>query len=79
MEDRIEDLQTRLAFQEHMLEQFNQAVTKQQRQLDDLGVLLQALQKRLGELAPSSLHFSPRIVARGCQGAWANRSKETVQ
>ena len=36
MEDRIEDLETRLAFQEHMLEQLNQAVTSQQRQLDDL-------------------------------------------
>ena len=53
MEDRIEDLETRLAFQEHMLEQLNQAVTNQQRQLDDLGALLKLLQKRLGELAPA--------------------------
>ena len=53
MEDRIENLETRLAFQEHMLEQLNQVVTKQQFQLDDLGALLKALQKRLGNLAPA--------------------------
>ncbi len=53
MEDRIDNLETRLAFQEHTVEELNQAVTAQQRQLDDLGALLKALHKRLGELVPA--------------------------
>ncbi|OIO69388.1 MAG: hypothetical protein COW19_05830 [Zetaproteobacteria bacterium CG12_big_fil_rev_8_21_14_0_65_55_1124] len=33
---RFEDIETKISFQEHLLENLNEALTSQQRQLDDL-------------------------------------------
>jgi SlyX protein len=35
-ESRFEDIETKLSFQEHLLENLNDALTGQQRQLDEL-------------------------------------------
>ncbi len=35
-DNRFEDIETKISFQEHLLENLNDALTSQQRQLDDL-------------------------------------------
>ncbi|KGM07292.1 hypothetical protein LP43_0902 [Methylophaga thiooxydans] len=47
MNDDIVDLQTRLAFQDGLLEELNQVVTDQQKQIDRLELMLAALKAQL--------------------------------
>lgn len=47
MEKRIIELETKIAFQEHMLEELNDVITEQQRQLDRLEKEVGALKGRL--------------------------------
>jgi len=46
---RIDELETRLAFQEELLEQLNQALSQQQIQLQDMHTAMQILSQRIKE------------------------------
>ena len=50
-DDRIVELESRLAFQEHSLNELNEVVTAQQEQIDALRAALQLLESRLSLLA----------------------------
>jgi SlyX protein len=50
MNDDIVDLQTRLAFQDGVLEELNQVITDQQKQIDRLELSLTALKGQLESL-----------------------------
>ncbi len=49
-DDRIVELESRLAFQEHSLNELNEVVTAQQEQIDALRSALQLLESRLSLL-----------------------------
>lgn len=53
MQSEITDLQMRLTYQEDDIKQLNQALTRQQRQLDELRRQFNDLQERLAALTPS--------------------------
>ena len=53
--DRLEDIETQLAFQEDALEQFNAVVVSQQGQIDELRAQLRILQEQLSALPDGSL------------------------
>ena len=55
LKNRLEAIESQLAFQEDSLEQFNAVVVGQQRQLEELRVQLRYLQEQLKELPDSSL------------------------
>ncbi|HBW83237.1 MAG TPA: SlyX protein [Gammaproteobacteria bacterium] len=55
LKNRLETIESQLAFQEDALEQFNAVVVGQQRQLEELRVQLRYLQEQLKELPDSSL------------------------
>ncbi len=55
MEDRIVELETRVAFQEDSLQQLNDIVTRQQDQIDLLTRQLQALAGQVRSIAPSNI------------------------
>lgn len=55
LEDRIVELETRLAFQEDTLQQLNDIVTHQQDQIDRLNHRLLALADQLRSIAPSNI------------------------
>jgi SlyX protein len=55
MEDRLIELETRLAFQEHTLQELNEVVTAQQRQLDRIEQQIAELAERLHALKASPL------------------------
>ena len=58
MEERLIQLESKLAHQEYLLEVLNQTVYKQQTKLDDLDALCVALAKRLADVnarTPDSL------------------------
>ena len=44
---RLDELEMRLSFQDHTVHQLNEALTDQQRQIDQLHVLLDTLRQRL--------------------------------
>ena len=50
VEEQLIDLQSRLIFQEDMIQQLNEVVANQQRELEALRAGLEALQSRVGEL-----------------------------
>lgn len=50
-EDRLVDIETRLAFQEDTLQQLNDVVYRQQGQIDRLTARAEALRAQLGEIA----------------------------
>ncbi|WDZ95674.1 SlyX family protein [Herbaspirillum sp. WKF16] len=50
-EDRIIDIEMKLAHQEHLVDELNQAVFRQQQKIDELEMLLGALAKRFRELS----------------------------
>ena len=52
--DRLEDIETQLAFQEDALEQFNAVVVSQQGQIDELRAQLRILQEQLSALPDGS-------------------------
>lgn len=51
--DRLVELETRLAFQEHTLQALNDVVTRQQQQIEALVREVQILKDRLRAAAPS--------------------------
>ena len=53
--DRLEDIETQLAFQEDALEQFNAVAVSQQGQIDELKAQLRVLQEQFKALPDSSL------------------------
>ena len=55
MEERIIELETKLAYQEDTLEQLNQIVTKQQDEITVLTLSLQKLHQQVKQMAPSNL------------------------
>lgn len=55
MENRLIELETKLAYQEHTLEALNQIVTKQQDEIYTLTLGLQKLSEQLKQVAPSNL------------------------
>jgi SlyX protein len=50
-EERLIDLETRLVYQEHTIQQLNDIVSAQQKQIDQLTVTLKALVSRFREAA----------------------------
>ncbi len=55
MQERLIELETRLAFQEETLEQLNRIIVRQQTTLDSLQREIDLLKKRLAELQPLPL------------------------
>ncbi|WP_137168509.1 SlyX family protein [Salinimonas lutimaris] len=54
-EQAIEDLQTKLAFQEHTIDELNEALTGQQYQIEKLQVQLKHVLGKVKAMEPSSL------------------------
>ena len=52
MENRLIELETRLAFQDHSLQELNAVVVRQQREIDTLTREIEALKAQLRTLAP---------------------------
>ena len=52
---KIIDLETQLAFQEDTIEQLNQALASQQRQIDELSFTLNHVVAKVKSMAPSQL------------------------
>ena len=55
MDERLIDLESRLAFQEHTLQELERVIFEQQRALDRLGLRLEAAEGRLRSLGESPL------------------------
>lgn len=53
MDDRLIELESRLAFQDHTLQELNDVIVRQQREIDDLRRELEALHAQLKALAPA--------------------------
>ena len=56
MEDRIVDLESKLAFQDETINELNDVITNQQRQLDVLREEIRLLNLRIVSLAESSVN-----------------------
>ncbi len=50
MEDRLINLESKLAHQEYLLDVLNQTIYQQQKKIDELDVLCTALAKRLADM-----------------------------
>lgn len=55
LEQRIEDLEYKVAFQEHTIEQLNDALTEQQHQMDKMSVQISFLVNKLKAMEPSNM------------------------
>jgi len=55
MQDRLTELETRVAFQEQTIQELNNVVTRQQAEIDRLSRGYETLKLELLELAPSLL------------------------
>ncbi|KAF1048286.1 MAG: Protein SlyX [Herbaspirillum frisingense] len=53
-EDRIIDIETKLAHQEDLVDELNKTVYRQQKKIEELEMLLGALAKRFRELSDAS-------------------------
>ena len=53
MDQRLEDLETRLAFQDQELQSLNDVIIRQQQQIDQLVAQVSLLKDKLQDLAPS--------------------------
>ncbi len=53
MEDRLVNLESKLAHQEYLLDELNKTVYRQQKKLDELDALCVALAKRLADVHAS--------------------------
>ncbi|MEW8506619.1 MAG: SlyX family protein [Candidatus Thiodiazotropha sp.] len=56
MDDRIIDLESRLAFQEEAIHTLSETLVEQQSTIDSLNRTVDALRQRLQALEPSPLH-----------------------
>jgi SlyX protein len=54
LEEKIVELETRQAFQDHTIEELNGVIISQQQQIDRLESLFGRLQKKLAELSSES-------------------------
>ncbi len=54
MENRIIDLQSQLAFQDQTINELNDVITDQQKQIDELRQQIQILEQRIISLAENS-------------------------
>lgn len=52
---QIEELQTKVAFQEHTIEALNDALSSQQKQLDDLSFKVRHVIDRVKSIEPSNI------------------------
>lgn len=55
MDHQVIELETRLAFQEHTIQQLNDVVTRQQFQIDQLAAELKNIKARMSALASSNI------------------------
>ena len=55
MEDRIAELESKLAFQDHTIEQLNTVVTQQQQQIDQLLLVVEELKQRIESLREATV------------------------
>lgn len=55
MEERLVELETRLAFQEDAIHHLNQTVADQRRQIEELEQRVEQLKQRLRSVSPSPL------------------------
>jgi SlyX protein len=62
MEERLTELESRLAFQEHTLQELNDIVASQQQELGMLRLALQELDRRLRALTPPAVAGSEEEV-----------------
>lgn len=53
MDDRLIELESRIAFQDHTLQELNEVIVRQQREIDDLRRDLEVLRTQLKALAPA--------------------------
>lgn len=53
MNESLTELEVRMAFQEKTIQELNEVVTRQQRQIDRLTQELEAIKSRLAALAPA--------------------------
>lgn len=53
MDDRLIELESRLAFQDHSLQALNDVIVRQQREIDELRRALAALHAHLKTLSPA--------------------------
>ncbi len=53
MNERLTELEVRVAFQDQTIQELNEVVTRQQREIDRLAKELEAVKSRLSGLAPS--------------------------
>lgn len=53
MSERLTELEVRVAFQDQTIQDLNEVVTRQQREIDRLAKELEAVKSRLAGLAPS--------------------------
>ncbi|MBP0600384.1 SlyX family protein [Herbaspirillum sp. LeCh32-8] len=58
-EERIIDIEMKLAHQEHLVDELNQTVYRQQKKIEELELLLGALAKRFRELSDTSQDRAP--------------------
>lgn len=54
MEQRLIDLETRVSFQEHTLQELNDVVARQQQELSAMALVLKDLDRRLRALSPQA-------------------------
>jgi SlyX protein len=59
MEERVIDLEVRIARQEDLIDALNQTVFRQQKKIDELEALCAALAKRLKEVADGLTEGAP--------------------
>jgi SlyX protein len=55
MEQKIEDLQARLSFQEDTIEQMTNTLVKQQNEMYEIRQMMKHLQKQMAAIAPSDI------------------------
>lgn len=59
MEQRVVELESRLAFQDDLLERLNEVIARQDRELERLAQRLRALEARLAEVAEAAASAGP--------------------
>jgi len=55
LENRIEELETKIAFQEHLLDELNHALVQQQFDIDKMQVQLRYMANKLKDFQPSNI------------------------